>query len=268
MNAKPAPYSLPVLIPGFTVQWDGAAVWTKFDDYRATISGVVTETATGRQWRCHAWADRAGFPLRDGVQLNYLGKRAGAPVQPNHIPNAWAIVRAAWNDLCIEMRDAMAAEEIDRESMSGPERRALRRAEENNAEAIKADVRRRVESFVPAIREEPATVEPEAAAYPVRRDNVEYHNGKAARRAGKPETDCPYLAGGERAARWTLGWNEGAPAVQTIDMTPTWAEILPALLAAYTDGTAEGRRIAAEELQRMATIADSYVAAQKALRAA
>lgn len=223
MNAKPAPYSLPVMIPGFTVQWDGAAVWTKFDDYRASISGVVTETETGRQWRCHAWADRAGFPLRDGVQLNYLGKRAGAPVQPNHIPNAWAIVRAAWNDLCIEMRDAMVSEDVD--SMSGPERRARFRARSANREGLEGDKARRASNaFAAQCPDAPATAEPEAPA--------------------------------------------PAPVVQTIDMTPTWAEILPALLAAYTDGTAEGRRIAAEELQRMATIADSYVAAQKALRAA
>lgn len=42
----------------------------------------------------------------------------------------------------------------------------------------------------------------------------------------------------------------------TIDLTPTWRGILPALLAAMTDGTAEGRRIAREELTRMAALAD------------
>lgn len=60
---------------------------------------------------------------------------------------------------------------------------------------------------------------------------------------------------------------EAAP-VRTIDMTPTWAAILPALLAAVTDGTPTGQAIARKELARMAEIADSYVAAQKALRAA
>lgn len=42
----------------------------------------------------------------------------------------------------------------------------------------------------------------------VRRDNVEYHAGRKARRDGVAETDCPYLAGGERAARWALGWSD------------------------------------------------------------
>lgn len=58
---------------------------------------------------------------------------------------------------------------------------------------------------------------------------------------------------------------EPAPAaVRYIDATPTWAAILPALLAAVTDGTAEGQRIARAELVRMARAADSAVAAAKA----
>lgn len=392
MNAKPAPYSLPVLIPGFTVQWDGAAVWTKFDDYCASISGVVTETATGRQWRCHAWADRAGFPLRDGVQLNYLGKRAGAPVQPNHIPNAWAIVRVAWNDLCIEMRDAMAAEDIDRESLSRAERLALRRAEESNAEGIKADIRRRVDSFVPVLRHDPAAEEPAtggdvlglallhsailaapgeeleaddegivlgktgpdweptaATAYyaqghgkeafgpdamtarrklkdmlSLSRDNVVARYRKRLNAIERADFDaCPddmrftiaceemnfdpdaaegparplriKLTGGtvvpadyvtpERAEREVIKANrarqrEGMAAIaereagelggpgltETIDMTPTWAAILPALLAAVTDGTAEGQRIARGELARMAEAADKWNANAPAMK--
>lgn len=48
-----------------------------------------------------------------------------------------------------------------------------------------------------------------------------------------------------------------------IDMTPTWSGILPALLASVEDGTPEGRKIAIDELERMARIADKYVAEQK-----
>lgn len=59
---------------------------------------------------------------------------------------------------------------------------------------------------------------------------------------------------------------EAAP-VRTIDMTPTWAAILPALLAAVTDGTPTGQAIARKELARMASIADSYVALVKGLPA-
>lgn len=51
--------------------------------------------------------------------------------------------------------------------------------------------------------------------------------------------------------------------MKTIDITPTWRGILPALLAVYTDGTAKGRADALKELQRMADIADQAVADAK-----
>lgn len=44
--------------------------------------------------------------------------------------------------------------------------------------------------------------------------------------------------------------------IGTIDMTPTWVGVLPMLLAAYENGSAKGRAIALEELQRMAKLAD------------
>ena len=44
--------------------------------------------------------------------------------------------------------------------------------------------------------------------------------------------------------------------MKTIDITPTWEAVLPLLLAAFEDGTPEGRRMAREELRRMASIAD------------
>ena len=37
-----------------------------------------------------------------------------------------------------------------------------------------------------------------------------------------------------------------------IDVTPTWSQILPVLLALLESGTAEGRRTARDELERMA----------------
>ena len=45
---------------------------------------------------------------------------------------------------------------------------------------------------------------------------------------------------------------------KTIDITPTWTAILPALIAALEDGTAEGKRLAREELKTMARAADVY----------
>ena len=46
--------------------------------------------------------------------------------------------------------------------------------------------------------------------------------------------------------------------METINITPTWAGILPALIAVIRDGTPEGQRMAAEELQRMAQAADKW----------
>ncbi len=48
---------------------------------------------------------------------------------------------------------------------------------------------------------------------------------------------------------------------KTIDLTPTWREILPALLALMENP--ETRRDAADELTRMANLADKYVAVVK-----
>lgn len=45
--------------------------------------------------------------------------------------------------------------------------------------------------------------------------------------------------------------------MQTIDMTPTWAALMPILLAAVEDGTEEGKRIARAELTRLAHTVDA-----------
>lgn len=47
--------------------------------------------------------------------------------------------------------------------------------------------------------------------------------------------------------------------MKTIDVTPTWTDVLPVLLAAIEDGTFEGQKVAREELFRMAELADRYV---------
>jgi hypothetical protein len=43
----------------------------------------------------------------------------------------------------------------------------------------------------------------------------------------------------------------------TIDLTPTWQGVLPILIAALEDGTKEGKKLAREELRRMAKAADT-----------
>lgn len=51
--------------------------------------------------------------------------------------------------------------------------------------------------------------------------------------------------------------------VRTIDCTPTWRSLVPALIAGLIDGSPTSQKIAREEIERMALIADLYVAAQK-----
>ena len=51
--------------------------------------------------------------------------------------------------------------------------------------------------------------------------------------------------------------------IGAIDLTPTWAGLLPTLLALYEDGNVDGKNIAFDELARMAQAADKYVASQK-----
>jgi hypothetical protein len=46
--------------------------------------------------------------------------------------------------------------------------------------------------------------------------------------------------------------------MQFIDLTPSWAAVLPALLAVIQDGTPEGQRLAVTELQRMSEAADRF----------
>lgn len=59
---------------------------------------------------------------------------------------------------------------------------------------------------------------------------------------------------------------DNTPAAAFIDMTPTWAGIMPALVAALQDGTPDGRRIARAELARLAEEVDSANAAARKAR--
>jgi hypothetical protein len=52
----------------------------------------------------------------------------------------------------------------------------------------------------------------------------------------------------------------------TIDMTPTWSAILPAMLAVYETGDFEARAVVTQELQSMARAADLAVTMRKAMQ--
>lgn len=50
----------------------------------------------------------------------------------------------------------------------------------------------------------------------IRRDNVEYHNGRTAWQDNQSKDSNPYFAGGIRAERWDLGWQEACDAADPI----------------------------------------------------
>ena len=52
--------------------------------------------------------------------------------------------------------------------------------------------------------------------------------------------------------------------IGTVDMSPSWVGVLPIYLAALADGSVSARAAAREELERMARLADAYVASTKA----
>ncbi len=51
--------------------------------------------------------------------------------------------------------------------------------------------------------------------------------------------------------------------IRTIDITPTWADLVNVLVMLVENGTPEGRANAIAEMRRMAAAADMAVAAQK-----
>lgn len=62
----------------------------------------------------------------------------------------------------------------------------------------------------------------------------------------------------------SAGNPEPATAPEVLDMTPTWAAIMPALVAALQHGTPEGQRLAAAELESLAAKVDSANAKARA----
>lgn len=52
-------------------------------------------------------------------------------------------------------------------------------------------------------------------------------------------------------------------ATQYIDVTPSWEGLVPYLVTLIENGSIEGRKIAREELHRMARAADAAVRMQK-----
>lgn len=51
--------------------------------------------------------------------------------------------------------------------------------------------------------------------------------------------------------------------IGTVNITPTWSAIVPVLIAVLEDGTPEGKKMAKEEIQRMAMLLDLINAERK-----
>ncbi len=51
--------------------------------------------------------------------------------------------------------------------------------------------------------------------------------------------------------------------IETVEMAPTWEGLLPIYLMSYENGKSSGRAASLAELQRMAKLADLYVASKK-----
>lgn len=90
--------------------------------------------------------------------------------------------------------------------------------------------------------------------------------------AGRDREACPYVDD-LAAEAWDDGWTdaqaraeaeaEAQPAGRRVDLTPTWASLVPAFVALIENGTAEGRAVAIAEIGRMAAALDEANAAAK-----
>jgi hypothetical protein len=56
---------------------------------------------------------------------------------------------------------------------------------------------------------------------------------------------------------------EFVPRAEVVIPHPSWKAVLPLMIAGIENGTTLGRKIAIEELNRMADLADAYVALTK-----
>jgi len=62
---------------------------------------------------------------------------------------------------------------------------------------------------------------------------------------------------------FTLSCEEKEMTTKTVDLTPTWSGILPSLLILLKSESHKSRELAMDELERMATYADNWVALRR-----
>lgn len=159
---------------------------------------------------------------REALEALYLDNRPD-PLSPvdaaNRVQGRAFVTCARYNRF--NVRDASGAVIATRATLYGP----------NGAQIVAETMNRRAAETATAETERLERLERNRADR-TRRDNVEYHAGRAARVAGEALEACPYLEGGERAARWTLGWNEAPAPLEGLDAIAAALEALDADLRA------------------------------------
>jgi len=99
-----------------------------------------------------------------------------------------------------------------------------------------------------------------------------YHNGKKLTKSDRLSNGLIFdhvTDDNKIATRGGATWEPGQVFCElkrfagTIDMTPTWRAILPIILIGLENGNEDGRKIAMQELYRLADIADAYNASVK-----
>lgn len=259
---------------------------------RVTIAAMGTaRLADGRRYRidCERYAPRAlsGEPVRDSVVIYRDGRR----VPENMLADVRALALRSFRDL---YRQAGAVD-WDVSAPGWPkadpagEAAAVIAAEHEPAEREAAAVAAKADAthyLITAGGAVPVIADSEAAAMVIagrmgiadkvtRVDTALSGDAWETATADKaePETVSDTVRvnlqrqAGEMKA--IADRDAGVPALrESIDVTPTWAAILPMLRLAAENGNATGRGIAWEELARMADAADRWNAAAKAERPA
>ena len=103
------------------------------------------------------------------------------------------------------------------------------------------------------------------AAYDAGRYAMASHFPSRAEAEAAAEATAAHARAAEAEAAADAAEAEAAQPV-TLDLTPTWAGLMPALIAALQNGTAEGQTMARAQLMSLAAQADAINAADKAER--
>lgn len=294
------------------IVWDSAPIQQAFGR-RCIVADCVATLPDGRSYRGNVYGNSIGRRIEMTLR-HTAGAKRGLALAESHMPLVRSAIQAAALELFHAFRVAQRFGET-RPTLESLARRIEAARETGNGPAARPAQAEPEAGELPPLFDESVSVDSLAATMagretagelpPVysespapretaRRDNVEYHNGRAAFTAGEPLSANPYLArdgdGDSRFARWLAGWRdaeraldparatvrdnrkaqregmaaiaerEQAPAVaavrETIRLEMNWSGAAGIIAAALENGTGAWKRAAREELARMAELAD------------